>query len=307
MRVLMTGCHGKIGLALCGLLLERNDQVFGIDRRSAGHGRWPSVSDTLVDPYAIHRAFEAAERAIGPIEGVVHLAGHTNVHAASPEQVLRENLAINASVFQASIERGVKRIVFASSVQAMLGGIGRGMDDPRVTRPERLPISEQTTARPTNAYGAGKLLSEQMLDQLTSERYDESAGSSAVSLRLPYVLDESSFRAWSARPRGGADYRWGGCECYSYIHIEDAARACAAALHAALDRHHEMFWIAAPDPRVAESVEEIAQEHFSQVSGVERAIEAGSFMDTSKAERVLGWAAKHRLDIHREENAVSGG
>lgn len=307
MRVLVTGCHGKIGSALCGLLVDRRDEVFGIDRRGACHGRWASVADSLVDPYAIHRAFEAAERSIGPIEGVVHLAGHTNVHAASPEQVLRENLAINASVFQASIERGVKRIVFTSSVQAMLGGIGRGMDDPRVTRPERLPISEQTEARPTNAYGVGKLLSEQMLERLTSERYDESAGSSGVSLRLPYVLDEQSFRAWAARGRGGSDYRWGGCECYSYIHIEDAARACICALDADLERHHELFWIAAPDPRVPESVEEIAEEYFAQVDGVERAIRSGSLMDTAKAEGILGWSARHRFDEHRAENTVSGG
>ena len=300
MRVLVTGCHGKIGSAVCEALLARGDVVVGIDRRSAPHDRWVSTADSLTDPYAIHRVFEAAERTTGRIEGVVHLAAHTNVHAATPEQVLRENLAVNASVFQAAVERGVHRIVFASSVQAVLGGIGREPGDPRVTRPRSLPINEQTPVQPTNGYGLSKLLAERMLEGLTSHSYDENIGTTAVSLRMPYVLDESSFRAWANRAKGASDYRWGGCECYSYIHLEDAADACVRGLDASLGSAHEVFWIAAPDPRVAESVAEIAQEHFAGVPGVEEAIRADSFMDTRRAEEVLGWRARHTLRAFRE-------
>lgn len=301
MRVLVTGCHGKIGTAVCDLLAARGDGVFGIDRRGAPHSRWASTADSLVDPYAIHRAFEAAGREIGQIDAIVHLANHTNVHAATPEQVLRENLAVNASVFQSSLERGVKRIVFASSVQAVLGGIGRASDDPRVTRPLALPVNEQSHPRPTNGYGLSKLLSEQMLDGLMAPLYDEQAGTSAVSLRMPYVLDQGSFEGWASRGPGSHDYRWGGCECFSYIHLDDIAEACVAAIDAPLPSPHEVFWIAAPDPRVAESVEQIAQEHFGGVPGVEAAIAADSFMDCSKASRLLGWAPKRILRDRRAD------
>jgi UDP-glucose 4-epimerase len=275
--------------------------VFGIDRRGASHSRWTSTADSLVDPYAVHRAFEAAGREIGTIDALVHLANHTNVHAATPEQVLRENLAVNASVFQAAIERGVKRIVFASSVQAVLGGIGRATDDPRVTRPLALPISEQTEPRPTNGYGLSKLLSERMLDGLTSSIYDEQGDTSAISLRMPYVLDQGSFEGWASRGPGSHDYRWGGCECYSYIHLDDIAEACIAAIDAAISNSHEVFWVAAPDPRIAESVMHIAQEHFAGVPGVEAAVAADSFMDCSKAARMLGWAPKRLLRDRRAE------
>lgn len=304
MRVLVSGCHGKIGTAVCDVLASRGDAVCGIDRRGAAHARWPSLADSLVDPYAIHRAFEFASREIGTVDAVVHLANHTNVHSATPEQVLRENLAVNASVFQASLERGVKRIVFASSVQAMLGGIGRPSDDPRSTHPLSFPISEATVPRPTNGYGLSKLLSEQMLDGLTARLYDEQAGTSAISLRMPYVLDQSSFEAWSKRGRGGHDYRWGGCECYAYIHLDDIAEAFVAALDADLPNPHEVVWVAAPDPRVAESVAEIAEEHFQGIPGVEAAILADSFMDLSKASRILGWAPKRLLRDHRTDSSV---
>jgi len=298
-RVLVTGCHGKIGTAVCDLLEARGDAACGIDRRGAAHSRWPSLADSLVDPYAIHRAFDLAAREIGTVDAVVHLANHTNVHAATPEQVLRENLAVNASVFQASLERGVKRIVFASSVQAMLGGIGRASDDPRSTHPLSFPINEATAPRPTNGYGLSKLLSERMLDGLTSALYDEQQATSAISLRMPYVLDQSSFEAWSKRGPGGHDYRWGGCECYAYIHLDDCAEAFVAALDADLPGPHEVVWISAPDPRIAESVTDIAQEYFQAVPGVEDAIRADSFMDLGKAGRMLGWRPRRLLREHR--------
>lgn len=304
MRVLVTGCHGKIGTALCDLLVQRGDGVFGLDRRASSHTRWVSAADTLVDPYAVHRAFEWAQRELGAMDAVVHLAGHTNVHAASPEQVLRENLAINASVFQASLERGVNRIVFASSVQAFLGGIGRPAEDPRSTKPLRFPINEDTQARPTNGYGLSKLLSERMLDEMTAALYDEQQGTSAISLRMPYVLDQGSFEAWSGRARGGHDYRWGGCECYSYIHLDDIAEAMVASLDADCSGH-EVVWVAAPDPRVAESVEEIAEEYFRGIEGVEDAIARDSFMDLSKASRLLGWEPKRLIRDRRAALGVS--
>ena len=307
MRVLVTGCHGKIGTAVCDLLASAGDGVVGIDRRGGSHGRWPSMADSLIDAFAIHRAFDFAAREIGTVDGVVHLANHTNVHAATPELVLRENLAVNASVFQASIERGVKRIVFASSVQAVLGGIGRAADDPRAMHPPAFPVNEQTEPRPTNGYGLSKLLSERMLDGLCAARYEEQQRTSAVSLRMPYVLDQGSFEAWSRRGRGGHDYRWGGCECYAYIHQDDIAAAIVAALAAELPTAHEVIWVSAPDPRVAESVAEIAEEHFRGVPGVESAIAADSFVDLSKAARVLGWKPTRLLRDHRADSGVRAG
>lgn len=304
MNTLVTGCHGKIGSTVCDLLIERGHRVFGVDRRASSHSRWVSTADNLTDPYAIHRAFESAASAIGTVDVVIHLANHTNVHAATPEQVLRENLAVNASVFQASLERAVKRIVFASSVQAMLGGIGRASDDPRATHPLAFPISEKTEPRPTNGYGLSKLLSERMLDTLTSALYDEQQGTSAISIRMPYVLDHGSFDAWARRSPGGHDYRWGGCECYAYIHLDDCAAAIVAAVDAHLPNPHEIVWIAAPDPRIAESITQIAEEHFQHIPGVEDAIRADSFMDLSKASRMLGWAPKRLLREHRPEITV---
>ena len=305
MRVLVTGCHGKIGTALCDLLVRRGDRVFGLDRRGAAHDRWTSNADTLLDPYAIHRAFESARAAMGGVDALVHLAGHTNVHAAAPEQVLRENLAINASVFQASLERGVNRIVFASSVQACLGGSGRPAEDPRSTKPLGFPINEQSEPRPTNGYGVSKLLSERMLDTLMAPTYDEQRGTNAISLRMPYVLDQGSFEAWAGRSRGAHDYRWGGCECYSYIHLDDIAEAVVAALDAD-SSGHEVVWVSAPDPRVAESVEDIAQQHFGGIEGVEVAVERDSFMDLSKASRLLGWEPKRLIRDQRASLGASG-
>jgi len=165
MRIIVTGCNGLVGRGASERLLSAGHEVSGVDvAPMAGRPHRVHVGD-LRNPSEIHRAIDAA----GWVpDAIVHLANHKNADTGPAEVVLRENLAMNTSVFSAAKDLGVPRVVFTSSVQAALGGIEREVRGEGPVLPERVPIDETVTPRPTNAYGLSKLLTERMLDGLTS-------------------------------------------------------------------------------------------------------------------------------------------
>lgn len=297
MKIIVTGCNGRLGQAACETLLGAGHIVVGIDAQAVTGRPHRVIVDTLLDPFTIHRAIDS----LGGAEAIVHLANHTNSLVAPAEVVLRENTAMNTSVFMAAWQTGVGRIVFASSVQAMLGGTeADGQVNQRL--PARLPIDESSPAAPTNSYGLSKVLGERMLDHLCdASRFPRSVPMSAVSLRLPFIQNAKGFEM-SVAKTVVTDFMWGGSECFAYISREDAAEAVLRGCEAAV-AGHEVVWCAAPDPRIPESVAQLVDRFYSTVPGVEECLRRDSFMNCQKAEQLLAWRATR---IMREERARRG-
>ncbi|MEO1128810.1 MAG: NAD(P)-dependent oxidoreductase [Planctomycetota bacterium] len=293
MRVIVTGCNGKLGRACVAALQDVGHEVFGIDASPRADAGVPVHVGDLRESFTIHRAMDAFG---GAPDALVHLANHTNSYVAPEETVLRENIAMNTSAMLGAIRAGTHRVVFSSSVQAFLGGINRGFKGGPPTYPAQLPVDEQCEARPMNSYGLSKLMTEQMLTHLAdAERFETAC--SAASLRLPYILNQQSFE-WATDKTGPSDYRWGGPEVFAYVHVDDAAAAVRMAVEADATGH-EVFWIAAPDPRPAESAEALVDRYYSDVPGAAEAKARHTLVDTSKAQRLLGWRATRVLSEAR--------
>jgi len=307
MDVMVTGSSGKLGGAACRALASAGHVVVGVDRRPDPGLAGRSVVEELGDPMGVHRAFGRAMEFFGGAPSVVvHLAAHTNTRAATAERVLGENLSMASSVFLASMQYGVRGVVFSSSVQAFLGGMDLPMEmaEESLPRPLRLPIDEGHPARPTNPYGLSKLLTERMLDELCSGREgllgaeaEVGARLSGVSVRLPYLLNDRAFR-WAGGREHRPGYRWGGVEGFAYLHVDDAGelivRAGEVLAGGGLDGH-EVVWACAPDPRHSGSLTEVVEEHYGGVEGAEGAVAAGSLHDCSKAARLFGWEPRRLL------------
>ncbi len=301
MKVVVTGCNGRLGFACAESLLSAGNMVVGVDcapSLSPADRPYEVIVDTLLNPYAIHRVFERFD---GRPDAVVHLANHTNSLGSPAEIVLRENQAANTSVFMSAWHVGVSRIVFASSVQAMLGGAETD-NSPSVRLPPRFPIDESIEPAPTNVYGLSKILAERTLDSLCDPiafrpRDEQCAPLSALSLRFPYILAPKAFEANAART-GQSDFMWGGSEAFAYIARDDAAEAIRLAIEAPITGH-EVLWIAAPDPRTPESVAELIDRFYASVPGADAARRADSFVNCAKAHSVLGWAPSRVLRNER--------
>lgn len=300
MNVVLTGCNGRLGRACADHLVERGVAVTGVDAQGSSDRPHPVLVADLRDPFAIHRALDMArDVGGGTIDALVHLANHPRPDVGPPEMVLRENLAMNTSAFMGAADRGVKRIVFSSSVQAVLGGVERELGGEAATLPARLPIDEDTEPRPTNAYGLSKLLTERMLDELCRMR----DGLTAVSLRFPFVMPAWGFEH-NARRTAPSEQIWGATEAFMYVHVDDAADALRRAASADGIEGHECVWLSAPDPRPPDDPADLVARALSGVPGAEEAAANGGFVDVSKARRLLGWTPARLLREARRATAT---
>jgi UDP-glucose 4-epimerase len=241
MRVVVTGGAGYIGSVVADELLQAGHDVIVFDNLSRGHRQAvPKNADLVVDDLADRGALDALFRSRAT-DAVMHFAAliEAGESMKAPEQFFRNNTANALTLVEAMLGAGVKRLVF-SSTAALYGN------------PERTPIEEEDSLRPTNAYGESKLLMERMLAwfhqihglRYASLRYFNAAGASRPDKGeahrpethlIPRILQVALGRAEHANVFG-TDYPTADGTCVrDYIHVSDLARAHLLALEALVD------------------------------------------------------------------------
>ncbi len=228
MKVLVTGSAGRLGSVVCKELLRRGHDVLGTDQRFvAGLGVPQQLAD-LRDAHAIYPLLEGRE-------ALVHLGNIPNLSLGpSPQAVLGDNVAMNANVFRAALDLGVQRIVFASSLQAMIRlEEGRSADAP--PRIPYLPLDGEAPADPGhNFYGLSKEFGERTL-RVLSERFPEL---SCTALRFP-MLAGAWFRDRFRQPQPVGSLNF--CEALAYLDFADAATLVGLVLEHQRAGYHQYF------------------------------------------------------------------
>ena len=154
-RVLVTGMSGQIG----GIIRKHSGEKYelsGLDRVSAEGV--PMVVADLSDLEAVRPAFEG-------VDTVVHLGADPSPRAPW-DSILQNNIVGTRNVFEASMQAGVQRVVFASSNHVV--GFYPLKQDPykavyegrlgEVRRP--IPMLSDQTLRPDSYYGVSKAFGE---------------------------------------------------------------------------------------------------------------------------------------------------
>ncbi len=180
MRILLTGAAGFIGSHLAERLCGRGDRVTGFDnfdpfypravkeRNLAGlrgHAGFNLVEGDLTDPHDVDQAFAVA----GGVDTVVHLAALAGVRPsiANPGRTWNVNVTGTLHLLRACEDRGVERVVFASS-SSVYG------------RDSRLPFSESDACgSPMSPYAASKRAGE-----LLAFTHHHLRGAAVTCLRL---------------------------------------------------------------------------------------------------------------------------
>jgi UDP-glucose 4-epimerase len=157
MRVVITGAAGFIGSTLVDRLLDEGHHVLGVDDLSSGHlgnldramgDTWfrfvesDIAADATRDAVASHRA-----------EVVFHLAAHMDVRHSVAEPVgdARNNVVGSVAVFEAARIGGARKVVFASSGGTIYGD------------QENYPTDESARFDPHSPYAASKICGESYL------------------------------------------------------------------------------------------------------------------------------------------------
>ncbi len=287
MRVLVTGARGKVGRFAVSALEQ------------AGH----EVTATDLGPPAYERDLEGAAHYLradltdrGSVEHLV--AGHdVVVHAAAipdpihdaPHVVWANNLTSAFHVVEACVRHGVRRLVNISS-ETVPGFIFDHLD----RFPERLPIDETTPAGAHDPYGFGKETIERWCDR-TVER---APGLSIVSIRPSWVSwagnYERNLGPLVREPFQDSRNFW------SYTDAEDLGEAIRLACEVDLVGH-EVVYVAQPDNCTGAPLADLVARVYPD-AGIALPADLprpdASGIDSSKAERLLGWRATRSWRDH---------
>ncbi|MBF0560661.1 MAG: NAD-dependent epimerase/dehydratase family protein [Alphaproteobacteria bacterium] len=180
--VLITGGAGFIAPNLISRLLKRGDTVLAVDNLCRGtlsnltepleHPRFAFAKVDLTDLGA-YRSCLDGHTGIGPITEVWHLAANSDIPAGIADSSidLRDTFMTTFNTLKVMAERGVRRILFASS-SAIYGDLG-----------ERELTEDIGPLFPISNYGAMKLASEAAITAAV-----ESFLESALLFRFPNVV-----------------------------------------------------------------------------------------------------------------------
>jgi len=268
MRVTLTGAAGEVGSQVCRVLVERGCAVHAVDRVSRDDLPVKVEVADLLDA-------EAAERITQDADAVVHLANNPRYVEGKGLRILTENLTMNANVFDAAIVAGVRKILFASSLQVVASIPVLGPDVRPL--PPYLPMDERITPNPTNPYALSKALSETML-----AGYSRRASISAVALRIPAMITQPK-HTYSGRPGDG----------FSMLLSRDLGELIDAILRADLPGYR-VYMPASSRNLSGLSMRQTIERHYPNVPLRHPVEEMDALIDVATITRDTGWRQPER-------------
>jgi nucleoside-diphosphate-sugar epimerase len=277
MNVLVTGAAGHLGSHTCQAL-----QAAGIKFRATDACTSRSLPFKVVVANLLDR-----ENCYSLIEGcdvVVHLGNHPNEQAADAQRIFSENCAMNVNIFQASMELGVRKIVFASSIQAMAQR-RYGECETVASRLPYLPADGDIPGRPGNHYSVSKIAAEQFLRYMVDYQHL----TSAVAIRFPGMLQSD----WYVHVRQHTDPTriWKNAnvdEAFTWLSFPDAGRLLAAVLKAELPGYR-CYLPAHPSPLIDMLPQAIIARFFKGVPLKKPLDQIASLVDISRITADTGW------------------
>jgi nucleoside-diphosphate-sugar epimerase len=168
-KVLLTGAAGRIGSFLTAHLADRYEFVLSDIKEPAELHGFPYIEADITD-------LEAMKGLCQGIDTVLYLAADPRMEAPW-ESLLPNNLIGAYTIFQAAHEAGCRRVIFASSVNAVFG------------YPPELQVQTSMPVRPLNLYGASKAWGEAVACFYADQR-----NLSAICLRFGWVIDREDSR-----------------------------------------------------------------------------------------------------------------
>jgi nucleoside-diphosphate-sugar epimerase len=269
MRIVVTGGSGKAGRWVVRDLRERDHDVLNVDLVHDGSRHGLCRLADLTDLGQAHEVIAGAD-------AVVHLGAIPAPEIRPEGETFRNNAISTYNVFSAATERGVGRVVWASSETVL----GLPFDAP----PAFAPVDETHPPRPESSYALSKLAGETM-----AEQFARRTGIPFVGLRISNIMepgDYAAFESWQGDPRVRKWNLWG------YVDVRDVAQAVRLALEADT-RGAEIAIVAAADTCMRRDSADLMAEVFPAVP-LRRALEGReTLLGIDRARAILGYAPEH--------------
>ena len=276
-RVLVTGAHGRLGVAVVDHLTDHGWDVLAVDRtpppERAG-GRY--VTCDLTDFGQVAELMTGFDES-APVTAVVHLAAVPAPGLTTDAATFANNVPATYNVFRAARLAGIRNIVWASSETVQ----GLPFDVP----PPYVPVDEEYPVQPWSTYSLGKAVEEELARHLV--RWDPSL--KLIALRYSNVKHPEDYAAFATWQDDAAARRW---NLWSYIDARDGAQATRLALEADLTGF-EAFIIANADTCMTRDSADLLDEEFPDVPRTREITGRETLLSIDKARRLLGYEPRH--------------
>ncbi len=178
MRILVTGGMGDVGRPIVQWLLDKGHKVRVLDLRCEPPIEGAECREgSILDFTALHKHMDG-------MEAVIHLAAYREPSMAPETQLFQVNVDGTFKIFRAAADAGIKRVVCASSINAL--GYFFGIKFPE-DQLRYFPIDEQHPTYTTDPYSFSK----QMIEEI-GRYFWRREGITSLFLRFPLVIDQAA-------------------------------------------------------------------------------------------------------------------
>ncbi|MET3566913.1 nucleoside-diphosphate-sugar epimerase [Leifsonia sp. 563] len=275
-RVLVTGADGAIGRATTEQLVADGVAVTALSLNFDGD----SAADRVIAGDARDEATVA--EALEDVDAIVHLAAIPHPSLGTPATVYGTNVVATFTVLATAAERGVRRAVVASSINAF--GVPMNSND---VEPAYYPIDEEIPTDIADAYSLSKTS-----DETTARMIWRRWGMDVVCLRFPLIKDRATLERVAAEveldPASMAREGW------AYLDLRDGVRAIRSALTSAPPGPH-VVGLSADDVLPAIPAAELLRRFAPAVPVRGPIAEHGPLVDTSRARELLGFTPLYSI------------
>ncbi|KAK1083571.1 hypothetical protein LTR33_003182 [Friedmanniomyces endolithicus] len=275
MTIAVTGSSGTVGKEVVKLCAEKGHSVVQIDLVKPAKNDTPNsevrIANVADDYHAFLKALEGCD-------ALIHLAAIPNPVNKLDADIHNNNVNAAFDGFRAAGELGIKRIAYASSVNAI--GLSYS-NQPRAW--DYFPLDENVEQRLTDSYALAKAETE--VQARSFVRWFP--GTKIACLRIHEVAPRKEVTDEHAGDWVGSAIG----QLWGWVHPVATARACLAAIeHADNFEGCEIFNVHAPNTAQETPSRDLAKKYFPNAK-IDDDWGRGneSFWVTEKIERVLGW------------------
>ena len=276
MRVVVTGAAGNLGKATWEALLRAGHDVVPTGRREKPDMPGPLRVANLLDREAMYPLMDGADV-------IIHNGNHIDFLPKDPQLIFGENMLMNINALQAAIDCGVKRVIFASSVQVIASVPRLPAFDPD-EMPAYLPLDGDSPDNPTNPYALSKQCGERVL-----QYYVRVFGVQTVSVRWPWIvrMDKFADRCRDCETR----HPWCKLFGWSYLSFADGGELNRVLAETDLPGYR-VYLPASKGHMIDRPAADLIREMYPDVLLKKPLEKIDSLVDISRIERETGWSPR---------------
>lgn len=281
MKIAITGARGAVGREIVRVCAEAGHHTVQINRSEQEHDGTKNSEMRTADAA---NDYDAAVEAFRGCDALIHLAALPDPKGKADHEVFGNNVLSAFNGFRAAAEVGIRRVCYASSVNA----IGLAYANQPLQFPY-FPIDEGYPMNPTDSYALSKQEAEVAAQSLV-KWFPEMR---IACMRIHAVETRKNVAKGHAEDWQGSAVK----ELWGWVHPTATARACLLSVWDDEVESKgekwtgcEIFNIVAPTTsQFDKTSEELAKEYYPDAELRGDFKSQRGFWTTDKAERLLGW------------------